>query len=109
MAAHVSDSGLEVRGFVPSLAVREHALQLARQLSPALVVLDGELKGESAWDVLAALKADPATARLPVLMVTRPEEQGMALAMGAAEQLSRPLDRDRLASVLARYRVGSAA
>ena len=26
MAAHVSDAGLEVRGFVPSLTVREHAL-----------------------------------------------------------------------------------
>ena len=100
-------AGRGVRGVVAGNGLE--AQRLARQLGPALVVLDGELKGENAWHVLAALKADPATARLPVLMLTRPEEQGVALALGAAEQLTRPLDRERLASVLTRFGVGSAA
>ena len=37
-AAHVGEAGLEVRGYVPSATVRDHALHLARQVSPLPVV-----------------------------------------------------------------------
>src|SRR5690349_801087 len=38
LGAHVSDSGVEVRGFVPNKAARDRAMQLARLNCPLPVV-----------------------------------------------------------------------
>jgi CheY-like chemotaxis protein len=48
----------------------EEALRLAREHSPALVVLDIMLPKVSGPDVLKALKADPATTEIPVMILT---------------------------------------
>jgi CheY-like chemotaxis protein len=48
----------------------EEALRLARQHSPALVLLDMMLPKVSGPDVLKALKQDPATAGIPVMVLT---------------------------------------
>jgi CheY-like chemotaxis protein len=79
-------------------------LRLARQVSPAAILLDVEPSAQGGWDTLAALKTDPATARIPVFVVTDAEERGLALAVGAADQLTRPLDRSQLAAVLQRIK-----
>ena len=46
------------------------ALQLARQEQPRLVLLDVMMPGMDGYAVCAALKADPATAAIPVIFVT---------------------------------------
>ncbi|ODU60089.1 MAG: two-component system response regulator [Comamonadaceae bacterium SCN 68-20] len=46
------------------------ALQLARQQQPRLVLLDVMMPGMDGYAVCAALKADPATAAIPVIFVT---------------------------------------
>jgi CheY-like chemotaxis protein len=48
----------------------EEALRLARQHSPALVLLDMMLPKVSGPDVLKALKQDPATAGIAVMVLT---------------------------------------
>jgi CheY-like chemotaxis protein len=48
----------------------EEALRLAREQLPALVLLDIMLPKVSGPDVLKALKQDPATAEIPVMMLT---------------------------------------
>lgn len=48
----------------------EEALRLARELLPALVLLDMMLPKISGPDVLKALKQDPATAGIPVMILT---------------------------------------
>jgi CheY-like chemotaxis protein len=48
----------------------EQALRLARQHSPALILLDMMLPKISGPDVLKALKSDPATAPIPVIVLT---------------------------------------
>ena len=55
------------------------------------------------WDVLARLKADPATASLPVVIVSMIDERGRGFALGAAEYLVKPVDRERFLSALERY------
>lgn len=82
-------------------------LRLARRAAPVAIVLDAVLPGPEGWEILPALKGDPATARTPVLMLANAEERGLALALGADEQANRPVDRERLAVFLGQYRPGS--
>ena len=52
--------------------------------------------------VLNALKANAATAEIPVIMLTVLQRRGLGLMLGAADYLTKPLDRDRLAKALRR-------
>ncbi len=48
----------------------ERALTLAREHSPSLILLDVMLPKMSGLDVVKALKKEPATASIPVMMLT---------------------------------------
>jgi adenylate cyclase len=78
-------------------------LALARQLHPAMITLDVMMPGLDGWEVLHALKRDPALAPIPVVMLTIVEERSRGYALGAADYLTKPLQRDQLRSVLARH------
>ena len=54
------------------------------------------------WDVLAAIKADPATAAVPVVVVSMVDERGRGFALGAAEYLVKPVSREDVLSALTR-------
>lgn len=75
------------------------ALMLAAEHEVALVVLDNRLPDMSGLEVLAALRARPATAQVPVLFVTRvsdASERVRALEAGAHDCLVKPVDMDEL-------------
>ncbi|MGZ6672574.1 MAG: response regulator [Solirubrobacteraceae bacterium] len=78
-------------------------LELVRRVEPTAVILDVRLPRLDGWDVLARLKADPATASLPVVIVSMIDERGRGFALGAAEYLVKPVDRERFLSALERY------
>ena len=48
----------------------EEGMRLAREHSPAIILLDVMLPKVTGPDMLKALKADPATAKIPVIMLT---------------------------------------
>lgn len=50
--------------------------------------------------MLAALKGDPELADIPVILVTILDEKTKGYSLGAAEYMVKPVDRERLASVL---------
>jgi CheY-like chemotaxis protein len=56
------------------------------------------------WSVLTALKSDPATADIPVIMLTIVDEKQMGFALGAADYFTKPIDFQRLHQVLEKYR-----
>jgi len=56
--------------------------------------------------VLAELKSNPATAAIPVVMLTMVDQRNAGFALGAADFLVKPVDRTRLLDVLARFRRG---
>jgi CheY-like chemotaxis protein len=89
---------------VESAANGEDGLRLARKLRPQAIVLDVMMPGTDGWTVLSRLKSDPETADLPVIMLTIVENRNLGFALGAAEYLTKPIDRDRLAAVILRYR-----
>jgi len=79
-------------------------LTLARKLRPDLIFLDVLMPKMDGWAVLTALKADPTLADIPVVMLTLMNETEMGYVLGASEYLTKPIDRDRLTSVLTKYR-----
>jgi two-component system alkaline phosphatase synthesis response regulator PhoP len=84
--AHVSTAG-------------DEALALARRQPMDLVVLDVMLPGLSGLEVCRALRADKATAAIPIIMVTaRAEETDriIGLEIGADDYVSKPFSPNEL-------------
>jgi CheY-like chemotaxis protein/anti-sigma regulatory factor (Ser/Thr protein kinase) len=77
-------------------------LELVRRIHPVAVVLDIQLPTLDGWDLLASLKADPATAEIPVVIVSMLDERRKGLALGAAEYLVKPVRADAFRAALAR-------
>jgi hypothetical protein len=82
----------------------EEGLGLARKLHPDVITLDIMMPGMDGWAVLSALKRDPSTEPIPVVMVTIVDDKNLGYALGVAEYLIKPIDRDRLLAVLRRLR-----
>jgi signal transduction histidine kinase/CheY-like chemotaxis protein len=87
----------------------EDGLKLAREKKPDLITLEVVMPGIDGWTVLKSLKADPQLSGIPVVMVSISDDRDRGLAMGAADYLVKPVDRDRLAGILAAYRTGAVA
>jgi GAF domain-containing protein/CheY-like chemotaxis protein len=82
----------------------EEGLRLARELRPDAITLDVMMPGMDGWAVLSALKADAETADIPVVMLTIVDDKNLGYALGAADYLTKPIDRERLTAVLKKYR-----
>jgi len=73
---------------------------LAKEIHPVAITLDILMPGMDGWQVLAALKADPQTAEIPVVLMSMVDDRELGFALGAADYLTKPIDRDRLTTVL---------
>jgi CheY-like chemotaxis protein len=51
---------------------------------------------------MAALKAEPATADIPIILVTITDNKDMGFALGASDYLTKPVDWNRLGGLLKR-------
>lgn len=95
---------LEKEGFgVEAASGGEEGLRMARELRPHAITLDVMMPGMDGWAVLAALKADSDLDSIPVIMLTIIDDKSMGYALGASEYLTKPVDRERLCSVLEKY------
>ena len=68
-------------------------LKLARTLRPDLLVLDATLSAAAGRTTLTQVRSDPATADIPVLVLSGDEEEGDAAAgqwVGADEHVAKP-------------------
>jgi CheY-like chemotaxis protein len=80
---------------VVAVGSAEEVGRLLRDLRPALVLVDVRLPGEDGLALTRRLRADPATASIPVLVVTahaRPEDRRAAFEAGCTAWLPKPLD-----------------
>ena len=95
---YLEDAGVEV----VTARDGQEGLEAVRRVHPAAVVLDLRLPKLDGWDLLALLKADPATAAIPVVVVSMVDERGKGFALGAAEYLVKPVGRDEVRAAVAR-------
>jgi PAS domain S-box-containing protein len=97
-------NALERNGInVVSVASGREALAITRSLRPAVMVLDIQLGDMTGWDVLAALRADPEHAELPVILCTVTDPDQRTGVLGVVEHLTKPFDRDHLSRLVQRF------
>jgi signal transduction histidine kinase/CheY-like chemotaxis protein len=82
-------------------------LKMAREAHPNVITLDVLMPGMDGWAVIKALKADPELASIPVIMITMADDRSLGYALGAADYITKPIDRERLASSVSRYRLAN--
>jgi len=91
---------LRRQGFsVQTTGYGKRALQIAREVHPALILLDLKLRDVDGYQVLRNLKSDPRTRHIPVVImsgsVTDEELKGQrALALGAVRFVTKPFAID---------------
>jgi signal transduction histidine kinase/CheY-like chemotaxis protein len=99
---------LERAGFrVTVVSQGGRVADVAHQLRPELITLD-LLMDVDGLAVLRELKADPATANIPVVIISVIPEPQQGLAMGAADYLVKPIDEKELIECIRRvlHRLG---
>jgi CheY-like chemotaxis protein/anti-sigma regulatory factor (Ser/Thr protein kinase) len=99
MARHLRRAGYQVVEAADGRA----GLAAARASRPDVITLDVLMPQMDGWAVLKELKSDPTLADIPVIMATITDERNLGIALGASEYLTKPIDRERLAAILARY------
>jgi CheY-like chemotaxis protein len=91
-------------GYYVELATNgKDGLQRAHDTRPAVIVLDVMMPGMDGWAVLSKLKADPDLAPIPVIMTSIAGDKNIGYALGAADYLAKPIERERLLEVLEKY------
>jgi len=76
------------------------ALALARDLTPKIIVLDVMLPGMDGWEILGRLREHPVTRKIPVIVSTVLPHEQLALTLGAAGFLRKPVSREALLAML---------
>ena len=78
----------------------QDALTLAAELAPKIIILDVMLPGMDGWEVLGRLREHPATRAIPVIVCTILPQERLALTLGAAAFLRKPVTRSDLLNTL---------
>jgi CheY-like chemotaxis protein len=84
---YLTDQACQVVG----AANGQEGLQLALKLQPQAIVLDVMMPQMPGWEVLQRLQGDPRTADVPVIVCSVIAEPELALALGAAAFLPKPV------------------
>ena len=75
---------------------------LFRSHRPAAIVLDIYLPKLDGWTVLAELKQDPLFSTIPIIIISIEEQRAKGFSVGAHEYLVKPIDPERLVTVVSR-------
>jgi CheY-like chemotaxis protein len=101
---YLAGSGWQIVGATGAAEAR-HQL---RELRPAAISLDVMMPREDGWELLTALKADPDTRDIPVVVCSVLHEPELALALGATAFLPKTITQQALLQTLAPLSQGGA-
>ena len=101
IAINLEREGFEVHQAVHGL----DALDKARELDPDVVTLDVMMPELDGWATARRLRADPATSRARIVMIsarTRPADVERGQEAGADEYVTKPFDPDDVVAAVRR-------
>jgi CheY-like chemotaxis protein len=78
-------------------------LEMTRQQTPDLILLDLDFPDKAGEDVLQKLRAQPATSQVPIVVIsadTMPRRIEQMLKQGATQYLTKPIDVNKLLVVI---------
>lgn len=76
------------------------ALENARTMRPAAILLDLMMPNQDGWDVLQSLLNQPESQNIPVIVCSILPQQELALSLGAEAFLQKPISEDVLINAL---------
>jgi CheY-like chemotaxis protein len=91
------------------VAEGRQVLDLVGRTPPDIVVLDVMLPDMDGWELLSQLHEHPATREIPIVVCSVINEPELALALGAAVYLPKPVDPDTFVGALNRARAWTAS
>jgi signal transduction histidine kinase/DNA-binding response OmpR family regulator/PAS domain-containing protein len=101
----LSSEGYEV---LHAMGGRE-GVKVAKDVRPDLITLDIIMPDLDGWSVLRTLKDDPDLRETPVVLVTIMGDRDLGFALGAADFITKPFERERLVQAVNRHRRGDGA
>jgi CheY-like chemotaxis protein len=100
------EMNLQLEGFEVTVAEDgAAAVELARDLVPDLITLDVVMPRMNGLDAIIRLRADPVTARIPVVVVSarvQPGDRARAERLGADAYVTKPFEPAELVQVVSR-------
>ena len=78
----------------------KQGIAIANEEQPDLILLDLMMPNIDGWTALSVLKESPSTRHIPVILQSMLDEKNLGLDLGAAEFLPKPVDRQRMATIL---------
>jgi CheY-like chemotaxis protein len=104
VAYDVLNRALSDRGYrVEWVATGGNALIAAKEHQPDVIVLDMVMPELDGWTALTALKQDPETESIPVILVTLSHEAELGVSMGAVDYLIKPVQPPKLVAAVQRW------
>jgi diguanylate cyclase (GGDEF)-like protein len=86
-----------LKGRIRAATSGERALELARRQPPDLILLDVMMPGIDGFETCRRLKADPATASVPVIFVTaRHDDIAEGFRAGGVDYITKPIQTDEV-------------
>jgi CheY-like chemotaxis protein len=79
------------------------ASRMALDLRPDVIILDVVIPAQDGWDILRQLRSQPTLRDTPVVVCSVLPEQALAMSLGVADFLAKPVTRDRLIAMLQRH------
>jgi signal transduction histidine kinase/DNA-binding response OmpR family regulator len=101
LARYLSTEGFRVFTAVDG----QTGIEMAKEFRPTAITLDVMMPTLDGWSVLQALKADPVTATIPIIMISMLDDCEMGTTLGAKGYLTKPVQRQSLIESLARLGV----
>ena len=80
-------------------------LEKVAQRPPVAIVLDVLMPRLDGWTFLTQVKANPATRHIPVVVASIVDQKGKGFALGAADYLVKPVQKEALLKTLADFRL----
>ena len=96
-------SYLEPEYQVAMAASGAQALTMAQQLQPDAITLDVLMPGSNGFETLAALRKNPETANIPVIILSIVDQMQVGFALGAADYLVKPVRKTTLLETIRRH------
>ncbi|MCU1299808.1 MAG: sensory transduction histidine kinase [Candidatus Sulfotelmatobacter sp.] len=81
----------------------EEAVKKAQQLRPDAITLDVMMPGGSGFETMIALRKNPDTANIPIIIVSIVDQKQVGFALGAADYLIKPIRKTVLLETVRKH------
>jgi len=80
-------------------------IEIARQLQPDIIILDVMIPEMDGWQVLQHLHSAPTTKTIPIIVCSVFYDPDLALTLGAADVLKKPVRKEELGAALRNLKI----